>query len=59
MKPSIKAYLTKTVKFKSPYSGKVITLFPETFILVNVDTGLAWARQYELELTRDQFALIH
>lgn len=55
----LQAYLTRSIKIKSPFTGTLIIFPPETFIRINIDTGVAWIKQYQTELERNQYELIH
>lgn len=55
----LQAYLKREIKIKSPFNGQIVYFPAETFIRINIDTGIAWVRQYEVELEKHQYELIH
>lgn len=56
---SLYAYLVQEIVVKSPGNNKAIFFPVETPIRVNPDTGVAWIKQYQIELTKDQYRLVH
>lgn len=54
-----KAYLIEEIVLTVPNTNKSVFFPVETLIRVNPDTGMAWIKQYQVELEKRQYSLIH
>lgn len=52
-------YLVAPLKIEHPETKLPIIFSANTSIKINVETGVAWIRTYQVELTRHKYSLIN
>lgn len=54
----LRAYLIKDIQIKVPGTNLMVTVQEDTYIKVDPLTRIAWIKQYQVELTRQQYSLV-
>lgn len=54
----LRAYLTKDLQIKVPGTNLIVTVVEDTFIKIDPITQIAWIKQYQIELTKQQYSIV-